>query len=164
MRRDDRGSFEVWAGSRQQHLVRMAYLLTGDFHRAEDLVQEALVRAAMQWSTLRDGNPEAWVRTVIYRANVSWWRRQRREVLVDLVPDEGRPAFEPSDVVRTLLGLLTRQQRAVMLHRFVEDLSVADTARILDVSTGTVKKQTSLALQRLRLAEPTLSGLVEERR
>ena len=83
MRERDRGSFEEWARARQQQLVRRAYLVTGDHHRAEDLVQEALIGVAMRWDTLRDGNPDAWVRTVVYRANVSWWRRHRREVPVD---------------------------------------------------------------------------------
>jgi len=86
MREQDRGSFEEWARARQQQLVRTAYLVTGDHHRAEDLVQEALVGVAMRWDRLRDGNPDAWVRTVVYRANVSWWRKHRREVAVERVP------------------------------------------------------------------------------
>src|SRR3954452_22713772 len=81
MRESGRESFETWARSRQQALVRTAYLLTGDFHRAEDLVQDALVKAATRWDDLADGNPDAWVRTVVYRDQVSWWRRHRREVL-----------------------------------------------------------------------------------
>ena len=59
MRERDRGSFEEWARARQQQLVRRAYLVTGDHHRAEDLVQEALVGVAMRWDTLRDGDPDA---------------------------------------------------------------------------------------------------------
>ncbi len=83
MREEDRESFETWARARQQTLVRWAYVVTGDFQRAEDLVQEALVRAAVRWDTLQDGNPDAWVRTVVFRDNVSWWRRHRRERLTE---------------------------------------------------------------------------------
>ena len=152
MRAVDRSSFEEWARARQQHLVRAAYLLTGDFQRAEDLVQEALVRAAMRWDVLREGNPDAWVRTVVYREHVSWWRRRRRELLVDAVPEVASydvASLPEGDLVAALAGL-TWSQRAVVLLRFAEDLSVAETAEVLGVTDGTVKRQTSVALARLR--------------
>jgi len=152
MRAADRSSFEEWARARQQHLVRSAYLLTGDFQRAEDLVQEALVRAAMRWDVLREGNPDAWVRTVVYREHVSWWRRRRRELLVDAVPEVASydvASLPEGHLVAALAGL-TWSQRAVVLLRFAEDLSVAETAEVLGVSVGTVKRQTSVALARLR--------------
>jgi RNA polymerase sigma-70 factor (sigma-E family) len=152
MRAADRGSFEEWARARQQHLVRSAYLLTGDFQRAEDLVQEALIRAALQWDRLREGNPDAWMRTVVYRQHVSWWRRRRREVLVDAVPEEASydvTSLSAGDLV-SALATLTWHQRAVVLLRFAEDLSVAETAAVLGVSDGTVKRQTSVALAHLR--------------
>jgi RNA polymerase sigma-70 factor (sigma-E family) len=152
MRAGDQPSFEEWARARQQHLVRSAYLLTGDFQRAEDLVQEALVRAATRWDRLRDGNPDAWVRTVVYRENVSWWRRRRREVLVEVVPETASydaPALPAQDLVAALAGL-TWSQRAVLLLRFAEDLSVTETAEVLGVTDGTVKRQTSVALKHLR--------------
>ena len=152
MRAADRASFEDWARARQQHLVRSAYLLTGDFQRAEDLVQEALVRAALQWDRLREGNPDAWMRTVVYREHVSWWRRRRREVLVDAVPEQASydaSSLTGGDLVAAL-ATLTWNQRAVVLLRFAEDLSVAETAAVLGVSDGTVKRQTSVALAHLR--------------
>ena len=160
-RSTSRPSFEEWARARQQHLVRSAYLLTGDFQRAEDLVQEALVRAAMRWDRLRDGNPDAWVRTVVYRENVSWWRRRRREVLVEAVPDVASydASLVDGALVAALAGL-TWSQRAVVLLRFAEDLSVAETAAVLGVTDGTVKRQTSVALARLRSLN---LDLVEER-
>src|SRR4051812_925830 len=123
----DRASFDDWARARQQHLVRSAYLLTGDFQRAEDLVQEALIRAAMRWDRLRDSNPDAWVRTVVYREHVSWWRRRRREVLVASAPeraDYDAPALTNRNLV-TAPARLSWSQRAVVLPRFAEDLSVA---------------------------------------
>jgi DNA-directed RNA polymerase specialized sigma24 family protein len=141
MREAGRTSFEAWARSRQQGLVRTAYLLTGDFHRAEDLVQEALVKAAARWDSLAGGSPDAWVRTVVYRDHVSWWRRHRREVL-----------------------RLTGRQRAVLVLRYVEDLSLAETAEVLGVSVGSVKKHAAVAIARLRQVAPELEELVEERR
>jgi RNA polymerase sigma-70 factor (sigma-E family) len=164
MREDGRESFEAWARARQQTLVRWAYVLTGDFQRAEDLVQEALVRAALRWDRLRDGNPDAWVRTVVFRDNVSWWRRHRREWLTEEPFGSSTP---PSDsdaavVLHAALSRLTRAQRAVLVLRFVADLSVADTAEMLGVTAGTVKKQTSVALGRLRETAPELYDLLEE--
>jgi RNA polymerase sigma-70 factor (sigma-E family) len=164
MRDDGRESFEAWARARQQPLVRWAYVVTGDFQRAEDLVQEALVRAATRWDTLRDGNPDAWVRTVVFRDNVSWWRRHRREHVTDEAPTA--PAFgadtEAAIVLQAALARLTRAQRSVLVLRYVVDLSVAETAFTLGVSEGTVKKQTSVALGRLRERAPELHDLLEE--
>jgi RNA polymerase sigma factor (sigma-70 family) len=110
---------------------------------------------------LRDGNPDAWVRTVVYRANVSWWRKHRREVAVERVPERGAasPPGESRMVIEDALAGLTTKQRAVLLLRFLEDLSVEETADVLAVSTGTVKKQTSVALQRLREHAPHLHDL-----
>jgi RNA polymerase sigma-70 factor (sigma-E family) len=161
--RRGRGSFEDWARARQQRLVRSAYLMTGDFQRAEDLVQEALIRAAQRWETLRDGEPDAWVRTVIFREHVSWWRRVRRETVTDQPPEGVCDApGEAPVMVQAALRLLTHKQRAVLVLRYIEDVSVADTATILGVSGGTVKKQASVALVRLREIAPGLEELVEE--
>jgi RNA polymerase sigma-70 factor (sigma-E family) len=164
MREDGRQSFETWARARQQTLVRWAYVVTGDYQRAEDLVQEAFVRAAMRWDTLRDGNPDAWVRTVVFRDNVSWWRRHRREQLTDAPFGANSPDAdtEAAVVLHAALARLTRAQRAVLVLRYVADLSVADTAETLGVSEGTVKKQASVALARLRETAPELHDLVEE--
>jgi RNA polymerase sigma-70 factor (sigma-E family) len=165
MREDGRESFETWARARQQTLVRWAYVVTGDFQRAEDLVQEALVRAATRWDTLRDGNPDAWVRTVVFRDNVSWWRRHRRERLTAEPFGGTAPPGEDADAAVALqvaLARLTRAQRTVLVLRYVADLSVADTAETLGVTDGTVKKQTSVALARLREIAPELHELLEE--
>lgn len=158
-----RESFEEWARARQQQLLRSAYLMTGDFQRAEDLVQEALVRAAQRWEVLAHGRPEAWVRTVIFREHVSWWRRTRHESVTEEPPDAGyRAPGEAAVMVHDALSLLTHKQRAVLVLRFIEDLSVVETAAVLGVSSGTVKKQASVALARLRVVAPGLADLVEE--
>lgn len=160
MRGRSRDSFEAWARARQQAMVRSAYLMTGDYQRAEDLAQEALIRAAQRWDVLRTGNPDAWVRTVMYRQHVSWWRRLRYESTVASVPDAAiSPDGERDLMIRKALSCLTARQRAVIVLRFVEDLTVADTAATLGVSEGTVKKQTAVALHRLREAAPELDEL-----
>lgn len=165
MREDGRESFEGWARARQQTLVRWAFVVTGDFQRAEDLVQEAFVRAATRWDTLRDGNPDAWVRTVVFRDNVSWWRRHRREHVTDRSYPTTAPAVdaEAHIVLQAALARLTRAQRAVLVLRYVADLSVAETATTLGVTQGTVKKQASVALARLRETAPELHHLLEEK-
>ena len=159
----DEQEFTAWAAGVERRLLRSAYLLTGDLHRAEDLVQEALVKVAMRWDRLRAGNPTAYARTIIVRDNVSWWRR-RREVLVD---DVAGPAAVSSDpdaalVVRRALARLTPAQRAVVVLRHFDDLSVEETAAILKVAPGTVKSQNAAALARLRTGAPELLDLIGE--
>ena len=160
MHAEGRASFEEWARAREDGFLRTAYLLTGDLARAEDLVQEALIKAALRWDQLRDGHPEAWVRTVLYRENISRWRRTRRERLTAEPPD-GSPSPDPSDLdlalsLRAALLQLTYKQRATLLLRYVEDLTEEETARVLGVTTGTVKRQAAVARQRLRDLSPDL--------
>lgn len=87
----DDHEFTEWASGCQQGLLRAAWLLTGDAQRAEDLVQEALVKVALRWSRLRDGNPTAYARQVVVRDNISWWRRRRH--LDDLSEPAGERAY-----------------------------------------------------------------------
>lgn len=165
MREADRESFEAWARAAQSRLLRSAYLLTSDIQLAEDLVQEALVKAAVRWATLGGQHPDAWARRVIYRDHVSWWRRHRRERRVDVVPDvrTASPPGEAAAMLREALRVLTVRQRAVVLLRYVDDLTAAETADVLGVTVGTVKKTASVALARLRADTPWLTDLVEER-
>jgi RNA polymerase sigma-70 factor (sigma-E family) len=163
--RDDAASFTRWAGERQQALLRTAVLLCGDHHRAEDLVQDALTKVAVRWSRLRDQHPDAYARQVMVRANISWWRKHRREVVRE-VPD-GATTGPGGAVDRRLaldraLAQLTPRQRATVVLRFYDDLSERDTAEALGVSTGTVKSQTHVALARLRESAPELAELLEE--
>jgi RNA polymerase sigma-70 factor (sigma-E family) len=162
--KDDREEFTRWARARQQHLLRVALLMTDDRSRAEDLVQDALTAVAMRWTRLRETSPDAYARTVIYHGNVSWWRRRRGEVLtaevVDL-PSPGAPV-ERRLLVRRALAALTPRQRAVVVLRYFEDLTERDAAAVLGVTVGTVKSQTHLALRRLREAAPELVELLQE--
>ena len=153
--------FTEWTAGVQRRLLRSAYLLTGDLHRAEDLVQEALVKVALRWSKLRDESPTAYARTVIVRDNISWWRRSKNAptpTLDDLAEVSTDP--EAAMVVRRALGRLTPKQRAVLVLRHFDDLSEADTAAALGVSVGTVKSQNSAALARLRDGAPELLDLI----
>jgi len=161
----DAESFSAWAAHSQGRLLRTAVLLTGDHQRAEDLVQEALVKIALRWGRLRDGYPGAYARRVLVRDNISWWRKHRRELLVE--PPEGPPVDLSAAVDRRLLldralAALTPRQRAVIVLRFYDDLTEQATADVLGVAVGTVKSQTHLALRRLAEAAPELAELLEE--
>lgn len=159
--------FAEFARACHPRLLRAAYLICGDTHLAEDLLQTALVKVAVRWSRLRDGQPEAYARTVLYRDAVTWWRRRRREIMV-ASPPERRARADIDDVplrvvLARALSQLTPKQRAVLVLRFFEDHTEARTAQVLGVSVGTVKSQTAVALRRLRELAPELSDLVEVR-
>lgn len=160
----DESGFTEWAASAQRPLLRAAYLLTGDLQHAEDLVQEALVKVAMRWDRLALENPTAYARTVIVRDNISRWRKRRgtREVSLvgDLRRDEVSSDPETALVVRRALDRLTPKQRAVVVLRHFEDLSIEEAARILRIGTGTVKSQNAAALARLRDGAPELLDLI----
>ncbi len=157
---DDQG-FTEWAAGVERQLLRSAYLLSGDLHRAQDLVQEALVKVALRWGRLSGGNPTAYARTIIVRDNVSWWRR-RREFAVAEPSDIAviSTDHETAMVVRRALGRLTPRQRAVLVLRHFDDLTERETADVLGVSVGTVKSQNSVALARLRDGAPELLDLI----
>ena len=162
----DEQEFTAWAAGCQHQLLRSAWLVTGDLHRAEDLVQDALVRVALRWARLRDGNPTAYARTVVMNENVSWWRRRRREVLTDSTPEQpgGPVETETQLVVQRALARLTERQRRVLVLRHFDDLSERETAEVLGVSIGTVKSQNAAALARLRDGAPELLDLIGGRR
>ncbi|MEU4690985.1 SigE family RNA polymerase sigma factor [Actinoplanes sp. NPDC023714] len=166
MRSEDVNSeFVAFVEARQHRLLRSAYLICGDHHLAEDLLQNALVKLALRWSRVRDGDPEAFVRTILYRDAVSWWRRIRRERLGSTIPEP--PPDRGHDVPTRLLfdralRRLAPRQRAVLVLRYFDDLSEARTAEILGVSVGTVKSQASDGLRRLRELAPELRESLRE--
>jgi RNA polymerase sigma-70 factor (sigma-E family) len=154
--------------TRTHALLRSAYLLTGDQHLAEDLVQEALARTHRAWSRLdRPENAEAYARKVMYHAQVSLWRRRRvAEVLPgELDPDRAATGDDPAEAavrriaLRRALLALSARQRAVIVLRFFEDRTESEAARVLGVSVSTVKTQTGRALDRLRDLVPDLRML-----
>jgi RNA polymerase sigma-70 factor (sigma-E family) len=160
----DREEFTRWARARQPYLLRASILLTGDQHRAEDLVQEALAKVAARWGRLRQGSPDAYARKVIYHDQISWWRKQRHEVLTAYDVDVAAVSREPERriLLLTALRALTPRQRAVVVLRYFEDLTERQAAEVLGVTVGTVKSQTHLSLRRLREAAPELAQFLHE--
>jgi RNA polymerase sigma-70 factor (sigma-E family) len=160
--------FEAWVVARSGAFARSAYLLTGDVHLAEDLVQETLSRVADKWGSIgRRGSPDAYARTVMHHLAIDRWRRRRArpsEVLTGHHPELGGegPDLERRLVLREALLRLTPKQRAVLSLRFYEDLTEAQTAQVLGCSVNTVKSQSRAALDRLRALAPDLLAAVTE--
>lgn len=153
--------FGEFVAARTPTLIRVAYLLTGNQHAAEDLLQTALTRTASRWRTLRHEDPEGYVRAVMYREQVSWWRRlgRHREVPVDTPPDTATPdATGHTDLrlsVRAAVLQLPAAQRAVIVLRYFEDLTETQAAEILGCSVGTVRSRTHRAVTKLRQLLPS---------
>jgi RNA polymerase sigma-70 factor (sigma-E family) len=151
-----RTDFEEFVAARSTALWRSAYLLTGDAHRAEDLLQTALVKAWRRWDSIsRREARESYVRAAIATTYTDWWRRRwNGEVPTDALPETVTPAETASVDVRrdvlVALARLPRGQRAVVVLRFFDDLTEQQTADALGISVGTVKSQTSRALATLR--------------
>ena len=161
MQREVDEDFARYVRARQHRLLRAAYLVCGDVHLAEDLLQDALVKVAQRWDRLRHENPDAYVHRILYRDAVSSWRRTRRESLsslpdhpVDSVVGDRSPELMARVDLQRALAELTPKQRAVVVLRFFDDRSEAEAAEVLGVSVGTVKSQTHAALARLRALLP----------
>jgi RNA polymerase sigma-70 factor (sigma-E family) len=144
-------------------LLRTAYLLTGDRHLAEDLLQTALLKAYPLWGGIREPRAaESYVRTAMVRTLINWRKRHAwiRETVAAAPPDLGTgPAGDEVDVRARLWPIvltLPPRQRAVLVLRYYEDLTEPETAAILGCSTGAVKSHNARALQalRVRLADP----------
>lgn len=164
----DRQSFEAYARARAAALSRHAYLLTGDHHLAEDLVQQTLLLVAGRWRrVVAGGDPDPYVRRVLYHQHVSWWRRRTRRVVEAPLDAADRPVADPADevavtlAVRTALARLAPRQRAALVLRYFEDLSEAQIADTLGCRVGTVKSQLRDGLARLRVLAPELAELLE---
>jgi RNA polymerase sigma-70 factor (sigma-E family) len=140
-------------------LRRTAFLVSGDRHRADDVVQDALYKLYLAWPKVRRvGNPFAYARRMVVNAAYDGGRRPwRREVAIRDVPDRADPVdfthghAERDEVLQALASLGPRQRACVVL-RYYEDLSVEQTAEILGCSTGTVKSQAARGLDTLREA------------
>ena len=158
----DEDAFHMFVAARTAALARTAYLLTGDHHLAEDLLQTALFKAAKAWGRIQ-GDPEPYVRRILYTENVSWWRR-RRHAAETALGEYDRPAAAADDDLRLslerALGELTAKQRTVLVLRYYEDRTETQTAELLGIGVGTVKSTTRQALARLRAVAPHLGELV----
>jgi RNA polymerase sigma-70 factor (sigma-E family) len=149
-------------------LSRTAYLLTGGHEQAQDLLQSALAKVIPRWRRVSAGDPEAYLRRVMYNERTSLWRSRRyREHPVDQVREPAHRPAGPDEadrverrlMVAQALARLRPRQRAVVVLRFFEDRSEAEAAALLGCSVGTVKSQTHKALARLRQLAPELAEL-----
>ncbi|VVJ19832.1 putative RNA polymerase sigma factor [Amycolatopsis camponoti] len=158
--------FTEYVTARSAWLRKVAYLLCGDWHRADDLVQAAITRLYASWPrAARADNLDGYVRRTlvnVYLAEqrTAWWRRvDLRGADHDSPPAPG-PDLDSALDLRAALDRLPARQRATVVLRYFGDQSVAETARALRCSEGTVKSQTAKAVDTLRglLAEPIREG------
>lgn len=166
--------FEQYMAARQPALLRTAYLLTGDQHSAEDLVQTSLAKLYLSWDKVqRRELVDGYVRRIMVNEHNSLWRRawKRKEFATDTIPDQvgvdDRPDHGERSALWDFVQTLPRKQRAVVVLRYYEDLSEAEVADILGISVGTVKSQSSRALAALRErvhTQPMLTRDGEEER
>lgn len=157
MRHGAEADFRGWASSRRSGLRATAFLLSGDWHLAEDLAQDTLTRMFAVWDRVTSsGDPDAYARRVMVNLYLDHHRRPwRREDLHEVMPEATAPGagtMEGGTRLELIAALkeVPPGQRAVLVLRFWEDLSVEQTAAALNKSSGNVKSQTSRGLVALR--------------
>lgn len=155
---DKEAEFASFMSRSAPALARTAWLLCGDTHVAEELVQQALMKTYLAWPKARQGEPLAYARRILANLRIDRWRRRRREVLMpsDTLPERSAGGQSPADqhaerdrLTRALLLLPTKQRRIVVL-RHLEGLSEREVADAVGVSLGTVKSTASRGIARLR--------------
>jgi RNA polymerase sigma-70 factor (sigma-E family) len=157
---EDEAGFRDFAAAARPRLVRTAYLLCGDPHEAHDLVQVTLMRVHRRWRSIeRTDQPQAYARRVLVNLAASFWRRRLRAPLLALTalgesgepghPD-GSAALADRQELWDAVMTLPPRTRAVLVLRYFEDMSEAETAAALQCSVGSVKSQASRGLARLR--------------
>jgi RNA polymerase sigma-70 factor (sigma-E family) len=156
--------FDEFVRARSAALLRVAYLLSGDRHAAEDLLQEVLEQVYLRWRRVR-GSPEAYVRRALVNRAANRWRRRwrwREQALgeIDQAVSDRTDHVGMRELVLAALRALPPRQRAAVVLRYMEDLPVAEVAAALGCSEGAVKSHTSRGLARLR-AELGGSGVVQ---
>jgi RNA polymerase sigma-70 factor (sigma-E family) len=153
----DRIAFERFVAEHGDRLLRTAFGLCGDWQHAEDLVQQALTSVARRWPAV-GSNPLGYTYRCLTRANIDRWRvlRRRPEVLLDpqdlpaISATSDPVASEDRLAILAALQSLPRRQRAIVVLRYLQDLSEADTAAALGISVGAVKSGAARGLARLR--------------
>ena len=166
-----REDFRSYVAARSPALLRTAYALTGNRADAEDLLQTALAKTYLSWDRIRDREAvDGYVRRIMVNTQTSWWRRRRvDERPTDELPDQGAGRdgtadLDLHDALWAALSALPQRQRALVVLRYYEDLSEAETARVMGVSIGTVKSTTSRALSKLREDSSLLTGDADDPR
>ncbi len=152
-----RDSFEEYVTASSGRLLRFAYVLCGDRFLAEDLVQDVLSRTHRHWRRVESENPDAYLRTALVRAHLSWRRRRMStEKVLAEPPEPGAGSVDftqqlaSRDELWSLLASLPKAQRAVMVLRFYEDLDDRRIAEVLGCAPVTVRVHASRALGTLR--------------
>lgn len=153
--------FDDFVNTHGPSLLRFAYLLTGDAHQAEDIVQEALARAHLHWRQIDNYEvPQGYVRKVVLRQYLSWRRRRSSsEIAVAAVPDraDGQDVADriaDRQHLSVLIAGLPKMQRAVIVLRYFEDRGDEDIAQLLGCAPATVRSHAARGLNRLRAAMP----------
>lgn len=142
--------FVVFVGDNSARLLTAAWMLTGDPHTAEELVQEAFERVYLKWGRLRRGQPKAYARKVLINLHTDRWRKRRKEILTDTPPESGgERESRHIDLVRALQVLPPREREVVVLRHYL-DQSEQATADALGIGLGTVKASGSRGLSRMR--------------
>jgi RNA polymerase sigma-70 factor (sigma-E family) len=163
VRSEDEGAYRDFVAARLAHLRRVAYLVCGDWHAAEDAASTALARLYVAWDRVRDRERiDAYARTMVIRAVLDEhrrpWRRERtpydETIRTEPVPDQTSQVHDRM-LLRKALSELPRRRRAVLVLRYFEGLSVEETAEALGCTAGTVKSQTARGLAALRDMLPT---------
>lgn len=162
VRAAEREAFRAYVSTRSPALLRTAYLLTGDQHDAEDLLQESLVKLARAWHRIQSReSTDAYLRRIMVNQRTTAWRRRRVDSVSVADPEtsattaafmilDGAGAHAERDEMWLALATLPPRMRAVLVLRFYEDLTEAEAAVALGCSVGTVKSQSSRALAKLR--------------
>ena len=163
----DSAEFDRFVVTRSQALLRTAYLLVQDEALAEDLLQTALTKAWFAWDRIA-GAPEPYVRRILVTTSASWWRRKwtRETPTPDFAerPTSGPDGRADWQDLWDAIGHLPRRQKAVVVLRYLEDRTEAETAQLLGCSVGTVKSQCAKALAKLRIDDAVAPASQEGRR
>ncbi|WP_152360219.1 sigma-70 family RNA polymerase sigma factor [Microlunatus speluncae] len=159
-----RGDFADWAGEQTPGLFRRALILTGDWHRAEDLVQETLAKLYVHWHRVDlEQNAAGYAMRTLFHVFVSDRRRRPGEAtLVDVVPDRPEPGRDHElrlDLIRAL-DVLSPQERFVVVARYLDDLSVEEVATMLKRTRSWVRTTAHRATKRLQRSPGPLASLV----
>lgn len=155
--------FDAWVMLNRERLYKRAYVICGSWHQADDLVQEALIKVYPKWLAVTNkGDPMPYVRRVLVRACIDQGRRPwRREDPVGQLPEQVDPVVADVDFEPLLAALrrMPARQRAVLVLRYWDQLTVKETAAAIGTSEGNVKAQSSRGVHALRAALATIPEL-----
>lgn len=137
---------------------RTAHVIVRDWQLAEDVTQRAFLKLYGAWGRVQEGTRDAYLRRIVVNESITVLRSQRRTTVVAATPERAAVVGDAVLDLEHALAVLPERQRAIVALRFVDDQSVAETADLLDISEGTVKSQTSKALETLRRHLPRLTA------